>query len=195
MAIDKKFPTKLLWMDLEFTDFDYPNSLMLEVSVEVTDFNFTTLGSYEARIKNDPDTLVSRFKVNSWWQNFAHNRDDFIKNNDKGKDIREVEKELLAFVEQHFGDEPAILAGNSIHSDRALIKARWPLLDLKLHYRMLDVTSLKILMQGKFGMEFDKNNTHRAYDDIQASIAELQYYLDWFQSSGVSEGNDYQDNE
>ena len=36
MAIDKKFPTKLLWMDLEFTDFDYPNSLMLEVSVEVT---------------------------------------------------------------------------------------------------------------------------------------------------------------
>lgn len=180
MSKDHIFPTKLLWMDLEFTDFDYPNSLVLEVSVEVTDFNFVTLGNYEARIKNNPDKLVKRFKVNSWWQGFTINRDDFINNNDKGKDIREVEKELLAFVDMHFGNEQAILAGNSIHSDRSVIKAHWPLLDLKLHYRMLDVTSLKILMQGKYGIEFDKNNTHRAYDDIQASIAELQYYLDWF---------------
>lgn len=175
-------PTKLLWMDLEFTDFDYPNSLMLEVSVEVTDFNFVSKGSYEARIKNDPSKLVERFKINSWWQDFAHNRDDFIDNNDKGKDLQVVEQELMDFIQEHFGDEPAILAGNSIHSDRALIKARWPRLDLKLHYRMLDVTTLKILMQGKYGVEFDKNNTHRAYDDIQASIAELQFYLEWFQN-------------
>jgi len=180
MSIDKVFPKKLLWMDLEFTDFDYPNACVLEVSVEATDFNFVTLGSYEARIKNDPDKLVKRFRVNSWWQDFVHNRDDFINNNDKGKPIRQVEKELLSFIEQHFGDEPPILAGNSIHSDRGVIKAHWPLLDMKLHYRMLDVTTLKILMQGKYGVEYDKKNTHRAYDDIQASIAELQYYLDWF---------------
>ena len=180
MTKDKILPTKLLWMDLEFTDFDYPNSLVLEVSVEVTDFNFLTQASYEARIKNDPKKLVQRFKVNSWWQDFPHNRDDFIKHNDTGKSVTQVEKELLEFVEEHFGDEPAILAGNSIHSDRGVIKAHWPTLDLKLHYRMLDVTTLKIIMQGKYGMEYDKKNTHRAYDDIQASIAELQYYLDWF---------------
>lgn len=173
-------PTKLLWMDLEFTDFDYPNSLMLEVSVEVTDFNFVTLASYEARIKNNPEKLVRRFKVNSWWQDFPHNRDDFIKNNDIGIDVKQVEKELLAFIDEHFGDEPAILAGNSIHSDRGAIKAHWPTLDLKLHYRMLDVSSFKIMMQGKYGVFFDKKNVHRAYDDIQASIAELQFYLDWF---------------
>lgn len=180
MAVDKVFPSKLLWMDLEFTDFDYPNSLILEVCVEVTDFNFKTLGSYEARIKNNPDKLVARFKVNSWWQGFPENRDDFINNNDKGKEVRQVEKELLDFVEEHFGEEPAILAGNSIHSDRAVIRAHWPLLDLKLHYRMLDITSWKTVMQGKFGIEYDKRNNHRAYDDIQESIAELQFYLDWF---------------
>jgi oligoribonuclease len=185
MSKELTVPTKLLWMDLEFTDFDYPNSCVLEVSVEVTDFNFVTMGSYEARIKNNPDKLVARFKVNSWWQDFAHNRDDFIQHNDSGKAIREVEKELLVFVAKHFGDEPAILAGNSIHSDRAVIKAHWPLLDLKLHYRMLDVSSLKILMQGKYGVMYDKNNTHRAYDDIQASIAELQFYLDWFAKEKV----------
>jgi oligoribonuclease len=49
---------------------------------------------------------------------------------------------------------------------------------------MLDVSSLKILMQGKYGVVYEKNNTHRAYDDIQASIAELQHYLDWLQNNG-----------
>ena len=183
MSKTETVPTKLLWMDLEFTDFDYPNSLILEVSVEVTDFEFKTLASYEARIKNDPAKLLKRFKVNSFWQDFPENRDDFIKHNDTGKSIREVEKELLAFIAEHFGDEPAILAGNSIHSDRSAIKAHWPELDLKLHYRMLDVSSLKIIMQGKYGVFYDKNSTHRAYEDIQASIAELQYYLDWFKEN------------
>ena len=180
MSKDISPPTKLLWMDLEFTDFDYPNACVLEVSVEVTDFNFVTLASYEARIKNNPETLAKRLKLNTFWQDFPENRDDFVNNNGKGKSLKQVENELIAFVEEHFGKEPAILAGNSIHSDRQVVKAHWPVFDLKLHYRMLDVTSLKILMQGKYGVEFDKKNTHRAYDDIQASIAELQFYLDWF---------------
>jgi oligoribonuclease len=47
---------------------------------------------------------------------------------------------------------------------------------------MLDVSSFKILMQGKYGVKFEKKNLHRAFDDIQASIAELDFYLDWFKS-------------
>lgn len=181
MSIDKVSPTKLLWMDLEFTGFDYAKELILEVSVEATDFDFKTLGSYEARIKNDPNKLVERMKLNTFWQDHPENRDNFLHHNDDGKALSEVEKELVAFVEQHFGSEPAILAGNSIHSDRAIVKTHWPALDLRLHYRMLDVTGLKILMQGKYGIEYEKANNHRAYDDIQESIAELQYYLDWLQ--------------
>jgi len=173
-------PTKLLWMDLEFTDFDYPNACVLEVAVEITDFNFNTVGSYEARIKNDPNKLVKRFKLNTFWQDYPHNRDDFLKNATTGKESKKVEQELIELIEKHFGTEPAILAGNSIHSDRAVIKAHWPMLDLKLHYRIFDVSSIKVLMQGKYGVVYEKNATHRAYDDIQASIAELQFYLDWF---------------
>lgn len=176
-------PTKLLWMDLEFTGFEYGTDVILEVSVEVTDFNFKTLGSYEARIKNDPKVLVERMRLNTFWQDHPENRDNFLNNNHEGKPIEEVEQELVKFVSDHFDSEPAILAGNSIHSDRSMIKAWWPELDLKLHYRMLDVTSLKTLMQGKFGIEYEKSNTHRAYDDIQESIAELQYYLDWLRNN------------
>jgi oligoribonuclease len=179
--IKETAPTKIIWMDLEYTDFDYPNCLVLEVSVEITDFNFKTLANYDARIKNDPDEMVRRFAKNTFWQSYTANRDNFLHHNDEGKDKKVVEQELVALVEEHFGSEPAILAGNSIHSDRSVIKVHWPALDLKLHYRMLDVSSFKILMQGKYGVFYDKSDVHRAYDDTQASIAELKYYLNWFQ--------------
>lgn len=179
-------PSKLLWMDLEYTDFDYPKSLMLEVAIEITDFKFQTLASYEARIKNNPKKLVERMALNTFWQEYAGNREDFVKNNDNGKDTAEVEEELIELIDEHFNGEPAVLSGNTIHSDRSVIKVHWPKLDLKLHYRMLDVSSLKILMQGKYGVVYEKNSTHRAFDDIQASIAELQFYLDWLKNNTTS---------
>jgi oligoribonuclease len=124
--------------------------------------------------------VLSRMQQNIWWRDFPENRDEFVKKLEGGKPLAEVEQELIAIVEQHFGDELAVLAGNSIYNDRLFIKQWMPALDLKLHYRMLDVSALKVLMQGKYGVIFEKNNTHRAFDDIQASIAELQHYIDWF---------------
>lgn len=179
--IDKKaIPTKLLWIDLEMTGLSPTEDVLLEVGVEITDFNFNTLETYEARISQDHDVVVDRMQKNIWWREFPENRDDFIGKLAEGKSVKQVEQELIALVEKHFGDEPAVLAGNSIHNDRNFMKHWWPALDLKLHYRMLDVSSLKIVMQGKYGVEFEKQNAHRAFDDIQASIAELQSYLAYF---------------
>jgi oligoribonuclease len=181
--IDKKrLPTKLLWVDLEMTGLDFQKDVILEVAAEITDFSFKTLASYEACVKQPKNTVVDRMQKNIWWKDFPVNRDSFIDKLDDGKPSIEVEKDLCALIEAQFGDEPAVLAGNSIHNDRNFIKQWWPQLDLKLHYRMLDVSSLKILMQGKYGLEFEKKEVHRAFDDIQASIAELQYYLEWLQS-------------
>lgn len=174
-------PTKLLWVDLEMTGLDPQNDVILEVAAEVTDFTFKTLESYEARIRQDRDTVVSRMQANIWWRDYPENRDEFLNKLEQSKAQSEVEQELIALVQKHFGDEPAVLAGNSIHNDRNFIKYWMPNLDLKLHYRMLDVSSLKIVMQGKYGVKFEKQEVHRAFDDIQASIAELQHYLGWFQ--------------
>ncbi|MEO7364278.1 MAG: exonuclease domain-containing protein, partial [Candidatus Saccharimonadales bacterium] len=118
---------------------------------------------------------------NTWWADYPENRNNFLAKMEGGKSSEQVESELIDLFQDQFGTEPAILAGNSIHSDRGFIKQWWPQLDLKLHYRMLDVSSLKIVMQGKYGVEFEKKNSHRAFDDIQASIAELQFYLEWLQ--------------
>lgn len=178
-----KLPTKLLWVDLEMTGLNPQEDVLLEIAVEVTDFNFKTLESYEARIKQDYDTVVARMQQNIWWRDYPANRDEFLNKLGEGKDCKDVEKDMLALVGNHWMDELAVLAGNSIYNDRLFIKQWMPNLDLLLHYRMLDVSSLKVLMQGKYGVVFEKDSTHRAFDDIQASIAELQHYIDWFSNN------------
>jgi oligoribonuclease len=182
--IDKKaVPTKLLWVDLEMTGLDPKQDVILEVAAEITDFKFKTLASYEAIVKQDKQTVVERMQMNIWWKDYPDNRDEFVRKLEAGKPSEQVEKELAELVEQQFGSEPAVLAGNSIHNDRGFIRQWWPQLDLKLHYRMLDVSAWKVFMQGAYGVQFEKKEVHRAFDDIQASIAELQYYLEWFKIS------------
>jgi oligoribonuclease len=184
MSVDTNLvPTKLLWVDLEMTGLSPKEDVLLEVAAEITDFDFKTLESYEARIAQDHDTVVARMQQNIWWREYPENRDEFLNKLGEGKGLAVVEQELITLVEKHFGDEPAVLAGNSIYNDRLFIKQWMPALDLKLHYRMLDVSSFKILMQGKYQQVFEKDSKHRAFDDIQASIAELQHYIDWFRQT------------
>jgi oligoribonuclease len=174
--IDKNsVPTKLLWVDLEMTGLDPKQDAILEVAAEVTDFDFKTLASYEAVITQPPEKLAV---MNEWsmQQHAASGLIDRIRS--KGRAEKEVVHELVGFITAEFGGEPAVLAGNSIHNDRNFIRAWWPEVEALLHYRMLDVSSFKILMQAKYGVIYEKKEVHRAFDDIQASIAELQYYLE-----------------
>ena len=174
-TIDKHaLPTKLLWIDLEMTGLDPKKDVILEVACEVTDFDFKTLASYEAVISHPNEVLDN---MNEWSKNqhAISGLTERIKT--EGKNERDVIHELVGFIQAQFGDEPAVLAGNSIHNDRGFISVWWPEVEDLLHYRMLDVSSFKIVMQTKYNVEFKKKEVHRAFDDIQASIAELQHYL------------------
>jgi len=169
-----------LWVDLEMTGLDPQKDVILEVGAEITDTDLKTLDTYEARVKQPHKTVVERMQKNIWWKEFPANRDQFIEGLERGQTLKKVEQDLIALVEKHFDGVPAILAGNSIYNDRLFIKQWMPALDLKLHYRMLDVSAWKVFMHAKHDLEFRKPEQHRAFDDIQGSIAELQYYLDWF---------------
>jgi oligoribonuclease len=185
MIIDKHaVPTKLLWVDLEMTGLDASKDVIIEVAAEITDFNFKTLANYEALVLQPEEKLTG---MNEWAQaqHDGSGLTDRVRR--EGKPEKEVVHELVGFIQAQFGDEPAVLAGNSIHNDRLFIRQWWPEVEARLHYRMLDVSAWKVFMQGAYGVQFEKKETHRAFDDIQASIAELQHYLEWFKTHADSD--------
>ena len=176
--IDKNAATtKLLWVDLEMTGLDPENDVILEIAAIVTDWTFQTQSTYEAIIWQPEARLEN---MNEWAKNQHAVSGLTERVRSEGKAEKDVIREFSEFIRTNFADEPAVLAGNSIHNDRIFIKKWWPEVDGLLHYRMLDVSSWKLVMQGKYKLGFEKSDAHRAYDDIQASIAELQYYIQQF---------------
>lgn len=177
MIIDKDaIPTKLLWVDLEMTGLNPAKDGILEVAALVTDFSLQKLASFEAVVKQSDEVLAS---MNDWAtaQHAKSGLTERVRHD--GRPSTEVEQEFAEFISTHFGHEPAVLAGNSIYNDRNFITQWWPAVAELLHYRMIDVSSFKVVMQGAYNLNFTKKETHRALSDIEESIMELAFYLDW----------------
>jgi oligoribonuclease len=170
-------PKRILWVDLEMTGLDPQSDRILEVGAIVTDWEFREIARYEAVKKVGPNLMKQRM-VGEFWDNFPEVREALMKQNETGKNGRTVENELIAFIDEHIGSEgKVLLAGNSIHQDRKFIEHEWSRLNERLHYRMLDVSAWKVVMEGKFGKKFAKPEQHRALEDIRGSIEELRYYI------------------
>ena len=166
---------KLLWVDLEMTGLDPAKDKILEVAAIATDMELHEIARYEAVVKVSDKLMQSRM-VGEFWEKNSATRNALIAQNATGKPAAEVEKELLDFTDKYFG-KTIYLAGNSIHQDRKFIEREMPELDRKLHYRMLDVSAWKIYFENALGKKFTKPENHRALDDINGSIEELQWYL------------------
>lgn len=166
---------KLLWIDLEMTGLDPKKDKILEVATIATDMKLEEVAHYEAVVKVDDELMKSRM-VGDFWEKNSGSRDALIAQNASGKPVSEVEKNLLDFLDKNFGKE-IYLAGNSIHQDRKFIENEMPLLNARLHYRMLDVSAWKIYFENALGKKFVKPENHRALDDINGSIEELKWYL------------------
>jgi oligoribonuclease len=152
---------------------------ILEVAAIVTDWDFKEIASYEGVVKNNEADIQERMKVNSeFWDANPDSKSGLLGQNQHGKSLGTIENELLRFIDEHFkAGVPVLLAGNSIHMDRRFIIDKWPKLDKRLHYRMLDVSAWKVVFEGKYKTKFAKPDSHRALGDIRGSVAELQYYL------------------
>lgn len=166
---------KLLWVDLEMTGLDPKNDRILEVAAIATDWNFEEMAVLETVVHQPPKVLDT---MNEWCraQHGASGLTERVK--ESATSEQDAENMLLEFIDSVFGgDDPVLLAGNSIHQDRRFIRAYWPKLDQRLHYRMLDVSAWKVVFEGKYRKKFPKPEDHRALEDIRGSIMELKYYL------------------
>ncbi len=189
---------KFFWLDMEMTGLDVNHNVPIEVAVIVTNSKFECLDSFETAIFQSPAELS---KMDDWNQKH-HSESGLLARIPTGMSMIDAEQKLLDIIDRHWlsaqnlggqkklGDSPPseqkakadkpILAGNSIHQDRLFISKYFPRLHQKLHYRMLDITSWKVVMQSIFKIEFKKKKKHSALDDIHESIAELQEYLKYF---------------
>lgn len=169
---------KLFWVDLEMTGLDVEKEAIIEVAALITDMDFNILDTYEA-IVNQPQSILSRMDD---WNKDHHSKSGLLAKIPFGKDPNQVEEDLCNLLKKHWPkiekkDDKPILAGNSIAQDRLFLNKYFTKLSSELHYRMLDVSSWKIIFHNKFNLRYEKKNAHRALDDILESVEELKFYL------------------
>ncbi|MEY4615207.1 MAG: hypothetical protein RJB66_167 [Pseudomonadota bacterium] len=172
---DKKLD-RLLWIDLEMTGLDVNKEVIIECAAIVTDLKLNPIESYE-QVVQQPKMYLDKMDD---WNKQHHGKSGLTSKVPFGKASHLVEEDLLKLIERHWiheEDRRAIICGNSISQDRLFISKYWPDLDKKLHYRMMDVSSWKLMFYQKYNVKFDKSEKHRALDDIQESINELKHYL------------------
>ncbi|GIT79258.1 oligoribonuclease [Leifsonia sp. LS1] len=169
---------RLVWIDCEMTGLDLEVDELVEIAVVITDFELNVLDP-GLSIVIKPDT--SAFENMNDFVRDMHTTSGLIEEIPNGKSLGEAEYEVLEYVLKFVPNaRTAPLAGNTIGTDRMFLAKYMPRLDNHLHYRNVDVSSIKELSRRWFPRVYfnapGKNGGHRALADILESIRELDYY-------------------
>lgn len=178
-----KSKRRFCWIDLEMTGLDPTVDRIVEAAVIVTDKELNVLFEWETAVFQEQEVLDN---MNDWCKHH-HAESGLLERIPSGIGVDALDDQLAAIVKTHFKKtNPVVICGNSIAQDRKFIDQYLPKFSARLHYRMLDVSSFKIVYREMLGREFKKQNTHRALDDIKESIAELKYYMSAIDPSGLA---------
>src|SRR5215471_14446703 len=169
---------RLVWIDCEMTGLDLARDALIEIACIVTDGQLVPLDEgVDLVIKPPAEALDNMPEV----VRDMHTASGLLGELAAGITLAEAQDQVLAYVRQHVREPRKVpLCGNSIATDRAFIARDMPELDAFLHYRMVDVSSIKELARRWYPRAYfaspEKHGGHRALADIRESIKELQYY-------------------
>ncbi len=169
---------KLVWIDCEMTGLSLEDDALVEVAALVTDYDLTVLGDGVDLVIKPPAQALEQMNE---FVTQMHTSSGLIEEFAAGITLREAEEQVLDYVRE-FVPEPrkAPLAGNTIGTDRAFLARDMPELEGWLHYRVVDVSSIKELARQWYPRAYfaapQKAGNHRALADIVESIDELRYY-------------------
>ena len=169
---------RLVWIDCEMTGLDLERDALIEIACLVTDGELETLGEgLDLVIKPPPEALDQMEDV----VREMHTASGLLAELAGGVTLAEAQDQVLGYVRKYISDPRRVpLAGNSIATDRVFLARDMPELDAFLHYRMVDVSSIKELARRWYPRAYfaspPKRGGHRALADITESIQELRYY-------------------
>ena len=168
----------LVWIDCEMTGLNPESDCLVEVAVVITNSELEVLDpGLDVVIKPRPESWAN---MNDFVRNM-HTESGLIDEVESGLDLHEAEKLILEYIKKFVPNaKEAPLAGNTIGTDRMFINKYMPSLDQHLHYRNIDVSSIKELTRRWYPRVYfqlpKKDGGHRALADIKESIQELRYY-------------------
>ena len=171
---------KWIWVDLEMTGLDPETCVIIEVAVIITDSQLNEEGQYEGVIWQPDERLDAMIP----FVKQMHTANGLIEKVKKSKlQLAQAEDAILDLLQSHVAQGKGLLAGNSVWQDRRFLTKYMPKVEAYLHYRQIDVSSLKVLANAwhpKDGSPPNKNSNHTALSDIRASMQELQFYRQRF---------------
>jgi oligoribonuclease len=169
---------RLVWIDCEMTGLDIEHDALIEIACVVTDAELNLLDEGVGVIIKPPaEALVSMPDI----VREMHTTSGLLDELAGGITLAEAQDIVLGYIRTHVAEPRRVpLCGNSIATDRWFIARDMPDLDNYLHYRMVDVSSIKELSRRWYPRAYfaspDKNGGHRALADIRESVQELRYY-------------------
>jgi oligoribonuclease len=174
-------PNALIWIDLEMSGLNTETDKIIEIATIVTDSQLNILAQGPVLAVHQSDDVLSNMDE---WNTRVHGGSGLTQRvRESALSEADAERETLEFLQQYVPKNKSPLCGNSICQDRRFLARGMPLLESYVHYRNLDVSSIKELVRRwkpEIVSGFDKKNTHKALDDILESIAELKYYREHF---------------